>query len=135
MNELGRLQADDAKGQGARLFGAEIQNSGLQRQFSPGKGPFAVLDPHLLSFEQLIVNDAARDLNARIDAAHAHSLARRRLQAQQVGEMAISRKTSNMAKRSNQDTILRASQSATLSPLTVPTTLNGHRHGGPAIVA
>src|SRR3546814_1142074 len=68
INEIGRLQADDAKGQGARLFGAEIQNSGLQRQFSPGKGPFAVLDPHLLSFEQLIVNDAARDLNARIDA-------------------------------------------------------------------
>src|SRR3546814_18255417 len=68
INEIGRLQADDAKGQSAGLFGAEIQNSGLQRQFSPGKGPFAVLDPHLLSFEQLIVNDAARDLNARIDA-------------------------------------------------------------------
>src|SRR3546814_17385808 len=80
------------------LFGAEIQNSGLQRQFSPGKGPFAVLDPHLLSFEQQIVSDAARDLNARIDAAHAHSLARRRLQAQQVGEMDLSRKPSHRAK-------------------------------------
>src|SRR3546814_15039489 len=32
INEIGRLQADDAKGQGARLFGAEIQNSGLERK-------------------------------------------------------------------------------------------------------
>src|SRR3546814_8099079 len=28
INEIGRLQADDAKGQSAGLFGAEIQNSG-----------------------------------------------------------------------------------------------------------
>src|SRR3546814_17885422 len=65
INEIGRLQADDAKGQGARLFGAEIQNSGLQRKFSSGKGPFAVLETHLLSFEQLIVKDAARVLQSR----------------------------------------------------------------------
>src|SRR3546814_2352361 len=127
MNELGRLQADDAKGQGARLFGAEIQNSGLQRQFSPGKGPFAVLDPHLLSFEQLIVNDAARDLNARIDAAHAHSLARRRLQAQQVGEMDISRKPSHRAKSRSKAHILRAEPAVTADTVSVPAYLPGAR--------
>src|SRR3546814_15375766 len=72
-----------------------------------------ILDPHLLSFEQLIVNDAARDLNARIDAAHAHSLARRRLQAQQVGEMDISRKPSHRAKSRSKAHILRAEPAVT----------------------
>src|SRR3546814_18803618 len=92
--------------------------------------PVSTRTDHLFPYTTLFrSNDAARDLNARMDAAHAHSLARRRLQAQQVGEMDISRKPSHRAKSRSKAHILRAEPAVTADAVAVPANLPGARNG------
>ncbi|MCY1173317.1 hypothetical protein D9M73_134730 [compost metagenome] len=64
----------------------KVEQGRFQRQPTPGKGPYPLLDPHACARQQLIAHRTVIDRNARIEALDCRDLTGRALQIEQIGE-------------------------------------------------